>query len=110
MESFIKDINRKAVESGDMIISVSKRSARDIESATEGFVPALEDLYYQSPVIFSSVVFAIIVTISYIVGEMVRPTFLLETKDGEMKINRMKLAGLSVAVSILTIAILNYMM
>jgi hypothetical protein len=106
----IRELNREAVEAGSVLLSIPEQASGEVESAVSSVVPDLTSLFRQSPMLFSAAAFAVIVTIAYSIGATLRPNLVLMESDGEMVLNRNRLALLAIALAVLTVGSLNYFM
>jgi hypothetical protein len=106
----IKDLNREAVEAGSVLLSLPEEASGSVESAVSSVAPDLRSLFRQSPMLFSAVAFAAIVSVAYGIGATLKPNMILVESDGEMVLNRNRLGLLAVALAVLTVGILNYML
>jgi hypothetical protein len=110
----IKEINKKAIKGSSAKISKDESPLEEIEE--DIYEPVGEitqdfrELAKSYPLMFSTLVFAIIVSVAYSLGLVIKPTFILVHQDGEMIVNRNKLGLASVSIAVITVALLNYML
>jgi hypothetical protein len=114
----IRELNKKALKgskalSDDLTEELEdsfETFNEDLEESVTEMVPALKNLANDYPVLFPLLVFLFIVSIVYSVGLYVKPSFVLYEQNGEMVVNRYRLAVLSGSLAVLTSAVLTYML
>jgi len=118
--SKIRELNKKALkgskglspidEAEDLAEELEEILDEDLGESVTETVPALRNLAKDYPLLFPILVFLFILSIVYSVGLFVKPSFILYEQNGEMVVNRNRLAVLSGSLAVLTSAILTYVL
>lgn len=104
----IRRINRDAVDSGSVLMVIPEsEDQQDYSTGVEDVVKR----YTNVPLAVSIAVLAIIAYAAYTIGESIKPSFVMTVdSNGEQVVDRNRLLLLSASLSILTVAIINYLM